>query len=73
MVFTRPRRAPWSYPPTVAGTMCCAKIRTSAGRSRVPYGTDPYVPDHANDIGGADPDTPLGTDPDVPYGTWAQN
>ncbi|WP_074353969.1 hypothetical protein [Mycobacteroides abscessus] len=39
----------------------------------VPYGTDPYVPDHANDIGGADPDTPLGTDPDVPYGTWAQN
>lgn len=39
----------------------------------VPYGTDPYVPDHANDIGGADPDTPLGTDPDVPFGTWAGN
>lgn len=39
----------------------------------VPYGTDPYVPDHATDIGGADPATPLGTDPDVPYGTWAQN
>ncbi|ORA56125.1 hypothetical protein [Mycobacteroides franklinii] len=39
----------------------------------VPYGTNPYVPDHANDIGGANPDTPLGTDPDVPYGTWAQS
>lgn len=39
----------------------------------VPYGTDPYVPDHADDIGGADPSTPLGTDPDVPFGTWAQN
>ncbi|MUM16952.1 hypothetical protein FZI91_20450 [Mycobacterium sp. CBMA271] len=37
----------------------------------VPYGTDPYVPDHADDIGGADPSTPDGTDPDVPFGTWA--
>ncbi|MBA0049335.1 hypothetical protein [Mycobacterium sp. NPDC050853] len=39
----------------------------------VPYGTDPYVPDHADNIGGADPSTPDGTDPDVPFGTWAQS
>lgn len=39
----------------------------------VPYGTDPYVPNHAADIGGADPSTPDGTDPDVPFGTWVEN